>query len=799
MRELVQNLVDNIRKLPEPTFLVLSEILTPHRASFETDVIPPEEYAAHWHLIRSLIKQLDEAHDILQSEQQVALERNSFANRSERLKQNKTTIRSKKATIAKHLKVIDEHYAKLHGEYRDNIPESESHRAVLNSSDHNSRIEVLESLSKTLRVRQVSLKLEEMRLLLNEKSTRKNDIIKQLLLFSIDISSLEAQALQGLIEKKHERYTVLSNLKNEFESLRFIISNHIAALNVELMIAELRANIRTVELSHHETVKSLNTLTNNVGSQEALRTEYLKAKANDKEAFIESKKVALNCQKSSYLNWMISKDYLIELQRLENEYAFVQLLHKEQSQLQHREALNTQLQETISKSQIVSRADDDLAIEATRLLKIYKSDYSSEDKSLQILLSDMVEYTIPLHAEIDELHTSIVLLNELQEIDNTILRLRTDYSLISDLDDESILSLKATANTRQDELKGLDLKLNTIALCVNSLETITTLEKSISERREENKRLIKENKQGAEYIKQASQMQSKISSLLNELRALPPVIVEEPQMQSDVASLLENLRAMPSVEPTPAFALESEPVRNEIFPPENPYAETLGDWNNKIRALTHLLPKDLSLWYEKLYSVLLDKACDESSFHQICQLLRDIYFELQYPINGDNFSVLRAYQKMSPAPDEDCQAVIDMKLPFPVDMPLLEQFDRDDIADAFKNLYTQQKLLEKKHSREALLLLQATHNLHQLAAIQSHEHSALANLKTSMNDPRYKSLHDHRGFLKVSEWLAKLVTALLNIVKTQPENSYRQRFFFVPTRSTKLLEATTQEVISCSA
>jgi hypothetical protein len=807
MRELVQKLVDDIRKLPKPiSFLALSEITTPHRLFFYAHIIPPAECVTHWRLLKSIIDALDKWKDVSESIEKTATLQKSIDERSERLAINRATITSEEKQIVDLNKIISEQYPALHEAYAAFLTSVDPLKAVPNCSDSASRLEVLSALEEFLLQRQYALKLENMRLVLNEKSNRRNEIAHSLELLAIDISSVESQALSTLIEKKQQRYNVLANLEKDFKTLHPAISSNLAAPNVELMIAQLKVDISAAELAHFDTKKSLNSLAINQLDKETLQGEYFAAA--DKVAFVESKKAQLDWEKSSLnpsgiLRWVISKD---DLAKLNNSYNFVNLFHKDQLAIRQLESLKEQLRATIPQSNIVLPTDDELILEAIRLLEIYDNNYSSSNKSLQILLKDIVDSTNPLLDEKDTLQSSIALLSELQEIDTEILRIRTAHSLIFDEDDAEISLLQKASSSRQVELQELDVKLNTLKCCVDSLSTMMTLEDHINKLKRTNKAIATKNKRDSsalakvdndELREKSPQMHAELDSLHDQLLSLPILINITAELPPPIPVEIEIDLPQESVIVEPSVSDNHSPADNsEII---NPYKNNLDRWNNKIHTLTHLLPNHLSQWYEKLFKNLQTKAGDDASYYQICQLLRDIYFELEHPVNGDNFSVLRAYQQMSADPDRDCQAIIDTKLPFPVDMPRSGPFAKDDIKDTFDNLYAQQLHLEKKHPREALLLLQATHNLHHLAIASPRErqHPALQNLRYRMNDPRYKSLHQHRGFLKVCEWLAKLCRYLSST--PQIENGYRQSFFFVPTRSAKLLETTVQEVVGCNA
>lgn len=803
MKAKIRSLVSELTNLPQPHELdKLSSIFNRYADLFLKNVKPIEELATHWYALRNIRIQISEWQQLVNEQKALLNLKDKLDKLRSNLQLSSQQIVNTETQILEHKKIIERLYPSLLEQYNTYLITLNPITAISYPSNPQQQKNLILAYLETLKSQYTSLQLDEARLQLTDLLAQRSAVILQLKQLQIILSSSDLSELEKLHATIKLKRQTLNHLKVELEKIQQELAENISAYDVQQDVENKIHLIDTARSTLFNLQSKIEGYYLPLEVKNILADEYKKAK--DKAKFISQKQQDLNWFASSWnpfawYGWGTDANFQTSLAKKQSEFNYFQLLYQSEQITQEIEELKLKLRRTQNlilptmKSLKLNTEPSLLHKQAVKLLTAYDSHYSIANVTSMSLLTDIIDNVSPIMRKIDQLDEILHLLCQLQELERTILQLRTTHSLMMDVTDlipakNEIISLQQLAPKRQSTVQCLANNIQSCTECVDSLNAINELEKQ-----------LKFNKDAKRHLKEEIK-QAKIN--LIDYPNCSHHEIKKIQTQRCITFQIEALNKLAAILDEPA-SNENLPVVASKSAEFISYQDKLNSWNRLIRNVSISLPIDLSEWYHQLFIALQSQVNDEATFNQACQLLRDILFEVQYPVEKDHFSVIQAYQRMCPEPSLSWKILTNLKPMLPVCNTQLAAVSNKKLGAKLDALYQQQAILEKKHPREAELLLQATQTLHQatLLADSNSNHYILKNLTPSIADPRYESLQRHRGFFKICEWLAELCASLLALIKnkSQKENDYRQLFFFKPTHSAQLLTTATMDIVSCAA
>lgn len=417
---------------------------------------------------------------------------------------------------------------------------------------------------------------------------------------------------------------------------------------------------------------------------------------------------------------------------------------------------------------------------------------------------------------------------------------------------EQFDALERSALERQEHIKMITDLMDTCSACEKKLSQLKTEEDKLKKKEElikkMKKNLAKKYGETMTVLESKAALSKKLIELVQKIQEIGREIPWDALEASSTKTSAVEEDGMSHALELLDESSEEESVAAKKYPPiishsDDYYTLTAAKMNNKIRQQFGVLlspnelqeegccsPKKdsdeayeltqfsnlvaLQQWYIALYDAL-----PSESNHQVTQLLRDIYFELDNP-NEEQCAVLEHYRSLCPNPaEDDYKPLLQFKPKIrPEDTSLFFIFDENEFAhnnkikDVLKALYQQVQALQKNHKREALLLNQLTDNLKLVASAVTkpelnsaleykekelsikQKRSLIEGMNNFQHDPRYLSLHKHRGFHKLTEWFAQLWVDIVAGCNSLPKEDYRTLCFFKPTHTIDLIEKATQAI-----
>lgn len=343
-------------------------------------------------------------------------------------------------------------------------------------------------------------------------------------------------------------------------------------------------------------------------------------------------------------------------------------------------------------------------------------------------------------------------------------KLKVDCS--TPLNDTEVLALKKSHDQQQLQRQLFTTRLQSCKDCETSLNTLKQLSEKINRTRTE-----LNSSSGKDQKKRRDQQLT-----------LAECLSQQAQLESTITQSLTAFNRI--------YVPEAEP-KNETQVLHPKLWEQLNQWNLKINKFSRKMSGELNIWYDRLFQALTSNATDETSLLQSIQLLHDIHFELNCTNQGTASQTLEEYCVQYANPSECYRELLHVKpaLALIENAAQLPSLIDKTMQKRIENLYEHQRHLAPRFPKEAALLQQAAVNLHQIALNYENKKESVSgvNLTFYADDSRYQCLEKHRGFKKVWEWLAQLCTNLINKINNTPNSNYRNRFFFTPTQSHRLL------------
>ncbi|QRN02664.1 hypothetical protein GH742_01560 [Legionella sp. MW5194] len=799
MKEELRALAAQLLTSSPKNFLSFYNLLIHYDHLFNAESSPPEEVKALWLFLHDF-------RDLLQRWKGNADKQAAIAAINDEKKQNQREIRLIRDNLKSHnlesrktKSQLEEPYQQLYEIYAKLQYQKDPILALPMYTGLREREVLISGLEETLTRELNNIKFNDLKLILNRNWLRISDIQRQLKELNITLISYndirllrsELENIQGQIIG-HERY--LHEFTRYSQRLKESLSHQELSNTIKQLSDELEASQQTLKMLDKDIEQF--TLPADVKRDLA----YLFDQAPDKENLLYIKGWQQVISTSSlnplaWMNWLNNKNYAQNVQSMEQHYSYLSLLLKRyklqaaiESLSKRRDDAQTMLPEAPKEGQSES-APDSLNRTIIQLIQSYEPSYSSENSSSLELKQALDRLSLAASGNIGLLGKGLKLVQELCDLLSENTRLRTHNNIIHgnelQLTPTQIKELTEKTPARKVRIEEL---IGQISQCKDYLARMQQVTLSDTHTMNLNLRVIK--------------LKRRQKELREELERLPlphELTLEQSQLET---ALELNLKQLKILLPEPVKDTVEDAIENHPLPlkQEIEYHHKLDVMHQNILPLLQGLDQGLIHWYQNLYIALRSQANDKKRYYQAAQLLRDIHFELEYPHPTTPHAVLLAYQTLTPNPDKDCALLLKLKPPVPVMDTKPDEVKLPALKTRLDNLYAHQAGLQNKHPREAKLLEQATINLHQLAHVAeaNEKREDLQDITECLVDPRYESLQRHRGFLKIVETLAQFITQLLRMISPRA-NDHRHRFFFVPTCSSQLLQATRQELISCPA
>lgn len=573
-------------------------------------------------------------------------------------------------------------------------------------------------------------------------------------------------------QNKHQLLLATENMKQFDLALRDLTEN-ISYDALEKVIIQLNSQLEEQLKQREEAESILQSSLLNDDERHNLSSMYNIAQKQQKGSIIDGIKGAASWHKSNWnpRAWVNSSlypsSYQAGTEQEEQRLKYISALHNRSLANDEIQRLTNELEKQTNalssppKSSLLSL---DEARESTILL-LQNKDPSIVWKNLNPdeLLAGLIFYISPVRKDLERLISIDSKLTTLLSIDSEIDSIRTEHQIMIGndelrLDSEDYDNLsKALAQQTTFQDKKL--------ICDQLLEVLGQL-KSIDSQ------LIRLKK---ERLNIRKNLNARIQT----------VVQSNPQLgladtETTIRTLISTISALP-------FPKQLSP-----FDRYQKFQTQVNDLNKQItdREQFESLSPELKAWYTNLFAQINALAFNDSQANKAIQLLHDIDFELLYETENDQ--VLAGYRQSYP----DLQSLLVIKPPVPLELPAQTTLP-DRIQIQLDLLYDKAAVMTAQHPKQAALLEQLTQNLHHIALMDDPAEKLLAgeSIQHQMEDPRYKTMLEHRGFGRVTEWLARLCTSVLKWFKGEDTSSYRDRFFYKETHSEQLYLRARSEVL----
>lgn len=793
MKEQLEDLITQLSEDQQPRdWLVIHSYFQENASLFNETVEPPVDLKQQWSMLFKIKKALDGWKSDYDRIPVLDNLNKNIIDTKHNIQFTKNFIVEKKRQIAEINKILNDIFPIINDAYTQYEFEKDPLKAIVVASRLHERQllvnEHLERLNTELSV----LNAEECSLTLIANAQRCLEIKEQLKKMELTVFSYTTTVLNRTLEDyAYQKQAYLKSL-SDVNAMHANLSVSLTTEDIQNQVAEQEKQLNEINAQ----LEKLNEdITNDsIDKDKIANTVQLYYDADDKDVFMAmmTSEHQWNQSRFNPFSWYRSTtnpDYTLKLDEHGELLNFLSLIHQKVQAENRKKAILDKLehaQQLLGTTRTTQAQPSDtrqLRLEAIALLrKIAPDDDIQENCSNIDIMSEMINKMSLLSSQMERYQQGIQLLNEYQRREQASMALRTKYSILknneSSMNNKELLSLQESQSARRLKIESLTRiiekcreYLNNAVLLKDLEHTNSNLAKTLNKQKENLSILRKKLKESTN--ESSEQIESRLdNTLLNLDRELTEFLQNRP-LGRDLNEVIED-------------TLEGDELETCQRP--GSFSDQLNIWDE---AITPLLPPELSAWFSKLFETLKSHATEEKTCHQMAQLLRDIHFELQYPHPLGNFKVLWDYHRLCPNPETDYQALLALKLPLPLKLNLKPILGKK-LSNQMAALYQHQASLAEKYPREALLLEQATQNLHQVANLieQAIPGKMPENMQQSLSDPRYENLQKHRGFLQVLEWLAQVCTSILGLGKNNEENSYRNRFFFIPTHSSVLLEET---------
>ncbi|ASQ44850.1 coiled-coil domain-containing protein [Legionella clemsonensis] len=799
MKDKIVDLIKELASLQESYSLeTLTSIFDSKKELFVADVKLPEQYTSFWFILRNIYSELAVWQQLATEQQLETALRVDISSFSAQLKKIKSRLNHITEELLQQKGYLSSSGA-LFDDYNAYLLSQNPLIATMVPTSPQQQQHVLSNYLKILQEQLTTITLDTARLNLANLILKRKELSIKLKQFNVVVtdSCTDAPLLYDKLKELKDR---LMNLKTGIDKAQQELAENISTedINQEIknktnLIEKTKAELLSVDvkISRSELPSDIKVM---------LQSEY--SLAGNKEIFLAEHESHLSWSSSlfnpySWYSWSTDTEYKNKLSRSQSEFDYLQLLHQKEELATQIQLLTQQLvsaQNLLTTSSTTMRLSNDLTQlqqYTLQLLNEYNPNYKPATLNNVSLLTEIINTVGPLSRQIEETEESLRLLVQLIQINSSILEIRTTNALTDEIDalmpsPEELTQLRLTELARQQDTEVFHEK---IKACNTSLASLATIAELMKEQE-----LLRKEKASLETVLKAKKAKLPQTTSPNSFEIKVAPIKHSIQLQ--IAHLDAAQRTMLT---EPEHPLIQEQVVSEKFSKLIAYQNSLTSWNCAIVENRHFFPAQLQDWYQQLYITLQMNVRDDIVCHQACQLLRDIYFELKIAKESKNSPVLTKYQTLCPKPQSTWQSLIALKpgLPLLQEGKKLTEVQHSVLWNHLKKLYQQQQLLNKSHPREGQLLLQAIQNLHQGCLLYeiNPKHPALQHLLSSLDDPRYEILQKHRGFHKVYEWMAKLCSFLLDLIKKPQEKSdYRLFCFFKPTKTVQLLQDATIEL-----
>ncbi|MFC3908926.1 hypothetical protein ACFORL_07535 [Legionella dresdenensis] len=602
--------------------------------------------------------------------------------------------------------------------------------AVTSASSLLAQIGLLQQFTNDLKKERAELQNFTDRQELNILNNERREIIEQIAEYE-KISSIEDnEAIPDLIEQKQHLITKNQLLIEELNDLLLQLEPCLYTKKIK----ELRQKIDAIQLPN----------------KTALETQYQACGDEEKNSLLREYELKANQGTGWYSKWLSRNK---PASNLSDEFLFLTLV-------------NEHFIETQSfRNRFGDQLPDEENIKATVINFLRPHIPDVADPTEWVELKNLLLTVYEALTNSNNNNTALLeLLKNLDQINRDITPFAASYLLASDTN-----SLPPDDNEINTRINKLNEQISDIDKCI-------LLAKQVQNGALELARLQTDRKAINVKLKQA---QKELAGLGDRKQILETLT----SLQQETSELLIALQTRLKTS-LPVAAPAEKPARdlqdNNFHDKRLAYLETMH--KKTVARIVAQFP-GYKNWYEQLHTVLKQQIADTGLYYQTCQLLNDIFFELQYPADK-HYSVLKKYRKLCPLPAQNWHVLIALKPVLPVtDMEMIETTPGRQLTRKFARLYEHHENLLKKHPREAKLLEELIIRLKGLTLGRAGNEP----LPDLLADPRYECLLRHRGFGRLSQWLAEIFTDIKGLFFKQPENGYRKHFFFSPTRTEILL------------
>lgn len=763
--------VSHISELSRPVDLhELALILSSFHALPENKTLSDINLLPHWQLLTTLTRKIEAWKEL--NEQLAMLSQNESATRviNEPATSLNPTRQKRKLIKAARARAISL-YRSVYEWYETDFYQNNPLSAIYNPDDNKGKLGLLKEYKETLAEQLLAATKANVTLMLFEQRQKINLLTQQLEELGVRVVDSTEASQTDMMTHLHERSkslaTLLSTLNELLTQLTETLTVHPAgpissSLNPEIEETQARLSTITVQLAKlplaAETKAQLIEAYDKSANKELLITQ-MEGDIRWRESWINAK---------SWIDWYRDPQFSDKWTEQQKALGYLRLLH-------HRSELVASLQ-LFSNQPIVQQkppTDDLVLLKIKQALMHAELNRAVEHCSPEELFKELINSIACVQNQIDRLNTTTALLSERHMLEQQIQSLQTRHLHLEELPSlEIIRQLQADSESRNQLITKLQAQSNQCDAAIDALAQLHTLTNEL--------KALKKNKEKpkAQEIPSFRKQHMLLEQQIRELQA---------DIDNDL-SLLDK----------PPFYQLEEPVLSNGFD-ENEMIEadplvTLIYWNQKIQPKLRNQTLEFFNWYQRLYQALSNNLPMEQNnlLMQMDQVLHDIDFELNNPVPPGAYNVLQAWQSLCYQPNMQWRNLTEIKPPVSPEIHELPAVNCYPVRKRLAQLYQQCQRLNRKYPREALLLEQATLNLHKMALLKQEypQHPALENMPSILTDPRYDCLQRHRGFKKVWEWLAELFTSIRGLFSYQPPLSYRNRFVYTPTETVKLIRRT---------
>ncbi|MDI1352806.1 MAG: hypothetical protein PSV35_08620, partial [bacterium] len=217
--------------------------------------------------------------------------------------------------------------------------------------------------------------------------------------------------------------------------------------------------------------------------------------------------------------------------------------------------------------------------------------------------------------------------------------------------------------------------------------------------------------------------------------------------------------------------------------------QRIKQWHKLIEASLRQKSNAVQQWYFTMFKAIVlnhDLSCIYKKEH----LIKDFLFILEQK----NDNTLAAYMHLCPNPDKDLKLLLSYKPNTPVSLNPEINCSFLQKSDQFSSLYSNYLKFKATHPLEAQLLIKAINILYNTKILNEATTFNPIKMKHDvpnfMQDPLFKPLKRHRGFLRIWQFLEDLLSVVQTNILGWSLLEYGNKTCFFKTRTQQLIEDT---------